>query len=183
MTYEEYCQMHKQYPRLCFIEAMKLAYSGKWEEFCRYIITHHEAMEPAITVFFKDMPNELKYQFLIDCYAHHGDSIPVVRKYVRQMRKWGNPELPHCMEILDEITIFRAGAEDLTKAKYRISWTHDINTAIFFLKRSQEYENRRLYAGRIKKEKILAYNNDRSEYEVMQYSAVYDIHDITRWCK
>lgn len=179
ITLEELKKQKIQWAQKCRLDAIELAKSGKWEDFCEFVITHYESMAFAVGAFFENIPDTMKYKFLIDCYESHGDSIPVVRRYVRQMRKWGAPELPHCMKILDEIIIFRAGAEDITKAKYRISWTHDINTALFFLKRPQSFGMRKLYAGRIKKQKILAYNNNRSEYEIMQYNSVYDVRDIT----
>ena len=77
-----------------------------------------------------------------------------------------------------EITVYRAGEEPIEKAKYRISWTTDINTALFFLNDYIERHAAHLYTGKIKPGKIIAYTNDRDESEVLQYGSVYDIQEL-----
>lgn len=151
---------------------------GDWKSFCDTAIFVYEVMPIAFN-YFEEIPDSMKYQFLIDCYEHHGDELPKVRKYVKQMRKWGEPELPHCCGILDTLVIYRAGAEDIETCKKRISWTLNANIARFFFKRCEEYEQRRIYRGLINKNDVLAYNNGREEQEIMQYNKVYSITDIT----
>lgn len=157
---------------------LKFRDKGDWKSFCDTAISVYEVMPIAFN-YFEEIPDSMKYQFLIDCYEHHGDELPKVRKYVKQMRKWGEPELPHCCEILETLVIYRAGAEDIEACKKHISWTLNANIARFFLKRCEKYEQRRIYRGLINKSDVLAYNNGREEQEIMQYNKVYSITDIT----
>lgn len=160
-------------------DLMKKRQAGDWNAFITRALACYEVM-PEAFYFFDEVPDELKYQFAIDAYIHHGDSIPAVRKAVRSALKWGRPKLPKELAGAQEITIYRAGEEPIDKTKYRISWTTDITVAEFFLNKYMNRHASHLYAGKIKPEHVIAYTNDRNEKEIMQYKHVYEIKDITQ---
>lgn len=154
------------------------AYKNKdWEEFVTIGLTRYEVMPEAFR-FYKEVPDDMKYNFAVSAYQHHGDSIPAVRKAVRSARKYGAPSFPEDLEGVEVFTVYRAGEEPKDKAKYRISWTLDKEMALFFM---NEYGNRHashLYRAKIRREDVIAYSNDRKEEEIMQYRKVYDIEEI-----
>ena len=104
--------------------------------------------------------------------------VPLVRKCVREALKY-RPKNALPEEILSqkEITIYRAGEEPIEKAKYRISWTSDIEVARKFLYvyNYSKYRAKYLYKGVIKTDKIIAYYNEREEHEILQYRNVQNI--------
>lgn len=171
---------HRQYIRTKnnVLPLLLEAYKNKsWEEFITISLTRYEVMPEAFQLY-GEVPDDMKYNFAISAYQHHGDSIPAVRKAVRSAKKYGAPSFPECLEGVEVFTVYRAGEEPIDKAKYRISWTLDKETALFFL---NEYGNRHashLYRAKIRREDVIAYTNDRKEGEIMQYRKVYDIEEI-----
>lgn len=159
-------------------ELLECRAAGKWREFCEIALKCYEVMQDAF-IFYDEVPDNMKYDFAIDAYIHHGDSIPAVRKAVRGALKYGRPTLPEELKGVDAITIYRAGEEPLEKSKYRISWTVSKDIALFFLNEWSSRHANFLYRGKIRPEHIIAYCNEREEKEVMQYGHVYDIEDIT----
>ena len=151
----------------------------KWQDFIDLALSVYEVMPAAFSVY-DEVPDALKYDFAVSAYIDHGDSIPAVRKAVRGARKYGKPVLPDELAGADEITVYRAGEEPINKARYRISWTTDRKTALFFLDTWGGRHANHLYTGKIKPGKIIAYTNDRNEHEILQYSSVYDIREVTR---
>lgn len=175
IDYYEYSKKLEKIQRkqlLPVLEKAKIA--GDWEGFINMALSIPELLKDAFKDFDK-IPNQLKYDFAISAYTHHGDSIPAVRKAVRNALKYGRPTLPEYIRDKDIVTVYRAGEEDIQKAKYRISWTTNKEVAEFFLK---EYKNRHannLYEGKIRTKDIIAFTNSKNEFEVMQYGSVYDI--------
>ena len=164
--------------RQCVPLLSKYMEQGEWQNFIDLALTHWEVMAIAFQ-FYSEVPDSLKYQFAIDAYINHGDSIPAVRKAVRNAWKYGKAVLPPEIANEQAITIYRAGEEPIEKAKYRISWTADYKIAEFFL---TEYIGRHathLYSGKIKTADIIAYCDEREEREIMQYGKVFDIVEIT----
>lgn len=161
------------FPRL-----MELKNAEKWQEFITLSLTVYELM-PIAFKYFDEIPDELKYNFAIEAYTNHGDAVPAVRHAVRNAKKYGRPNLPAAMAAADHITIYRAGEEIITKCKYRISWTTNKDTALFFLNTYAGRHASHLYKAKIKPADIIAYTNDRKESEIMQYMKVYDIEEIT----
>lgn len=149
---------------------------GEWKDFVKMALSRYEVMPLAFS-FYDEVPDSMKYKFCTEAYTHHGDSIPAVRKAVRAALKYGKPILPEDMARQEVITVYRAGEEPIEKAKYRISWTTDINTALFFLNTYTHRHAEHLYTGKIKPDRIIAYTNDRKESEIMQYGNVYDIQE------
>lgn len=151
--------------------------AGRWNEFVSMALSIYEVMPEAFE-FYDDVPDDLKYSFAIEAYQHHGDKIPAVRKAVRQAHKYGKPDLPADLAAVDTITVYRAGEEPITKAKYRISWTTSIETARFFLETYIGRHATHLYRGKIRPADVIAYTNDRNENEIMQYRKVFDIEEL-----
>lgn len=128
------------------------------------------------------LPPEYKYKIPTRCYTNHGDGIPMVRKYVRQARKFVPVErrVPADLRALPEITVYRAGEEPITQAANSISWTTSIDVAKWFYHRAltTSAPNRKLYQGTIQPDRIIRYTDGRNEKEVMQYRAVKNIREI-----
>lgn len=128
--------------------------------------------------FFPSVPDSEKYNLALQVYSNHGDGYDCVREAVKEIRKYGSPELPS--ELDDLIHIYRAGYEDISEAPYSLSWTTDKAMAEKFVV-MQSMKNDKpsaLYEGWIRKEQILAYTNDRNESEIIQYGSVMDVREI-----
>ncbi len=159
-------------------EIESLAATGKWEEFCGKVGTCYEVMPEAFKYYYKDIPQELRRDFVLSCYSHHGDSIPACRKAVRELEKKGISELPSAYRNQAAITVFRAGEEDICKAKYRLSWTIDRKIAQFFFSEFHGRHAAAIYKAKIRPCDVIAYMNDRKEQEVLQYRKVFDVVQI-----
>ncbi len=155
------------------------AYKNKdWEKLCDLVGVFPGTIPWAFDLYYEDMPIEYRRDFVIGCYSHVGDGVPGCRKALRSLPKNGINELPEQYRNTPFIYVYRGGEEEITKAKYRISWTLDQDTAYSFLKKAYKKTSMHLYKGKIKPEDVIAYSNDRNEFEVMQYGKVYDIEQI-----
>ena len=154
---------------------LKLESDGKFEVLANQITLFPELYSISFYRFWNSIPDNLKYETAIDAYMNHGDSFSIVRKRVREALKYGKPDLPEWIKSQKEITIYRAGEEPIEKAKYRISWTTDIEKARWFLYEWNGRHAKYLYKGVISIDKIIAYTNERKEHEVMQYRNVRNI--------
>lgn len=148
---------------------------GEWEQFSIQVQCVYEVMPEAFKDYYADMPAEYRRDFVVGCYSHHGDSLPECRKALRKLPKNGKNELPEEYRDKPFITVYRAGEEPIEKAKYRISWTLDPDTARFFFSKWRGRHAAAIYKAKIRPEDVTAYSNEREEYEVMQYGKVYDV--------
>lgn len=74
----------------------------------------------------------------------------------------------------DDVTVYR-GCKNSQQIK-GLSWTIDMNVAIFFANR---FSKGNIYQATIPKNKIIAYINDRNEHEIiLDYNYLYDITEI-----
>lgn len=179
ITYPEYQRIsYMVIKRMRMPELLNYVAGEEWEKFVDLTLACFEVMPEAFT-FYDRLPDNLKYNFAIDAYTHHGDSIPAVRQAVRTARRYGKPDLPPEIAAAETITIYRAGEEPIDKAKYRISWTTDYDVAAFFFGEYIHRHANHIYKGTIRTADIIAYVDDREEKEVMQYRKVFDISDIT----
>lgn len=158
-------------------ELYDCAVVGDWEGFCDIAILNYQVMPEAFTLYEK-MPEQYRHDFVIECYTHHGDSVPACRKALRELPPNGINELPPEYARMPETTIYRAGEESIDKAHNRLSWTLDIEKAYFFLDSYIGRHASHLYKGTIKPHHVIAYTNDREEHEVIQYRHVYNIEEI-----
>ena len=171
----QYMRAKKEHlPRL-----INSAINGKWNDFISITLACYEVMPEAFQ-FYDEIPDGLKYDFAISAYQNHGDSIPAVRKAVRGAAKYGKATLPAELKTQDTITVYRAGEEDITKCKYRLSWTTDRSIAEFFLNTYIHKHASHLYEAQIRPADIIAYTDGRNEKEVIQYRKVFNIREITK---
>ena len=177
--FEEIKRLHEKYVKESELQLLECRRLGKWEQFIELALCRYEIMPLAFS-YYAEVPDGMKYNFCTEAYIHHGDSLPAVRKAVREALKYGKPALPDELAGQEEITVYRAGEEPIEKAKYRISWTASKETALFFLNDWSGRHAAHLYTGKIKPEKIIAYTNAREEKEIMQYRSVYGIQEIKR---
>ena len=165
--------------RMVFLPKIKeYADNNEWQLFSDTVQGVFEIMPYAFRLFYSEMPNEFRRDFVVGCYIHHGDSIPACRRAIRMLPKNGIKELPSELAIQPYIVVYRAGEEPIEKAPYRISWTCDERIARFFFR---EYENRRaqfLYKAKIRPVDVIAFTNEREEMEILQYRKVYDVRLI-----
>lgn len=155
-----------------------------WEKVSDLIELNPHIMAEGLKLVYRSLPDKYKYSIPVHCYTHNGDRMPVVRKYVRQARKYAPVEarIPAGMIGLPEIEVYRAGEESLDKAAYRISWTTNLDVAKWFYDRAvaRSQPQRHIYKGVIKPEQIIRYTDDRQEKEVMQYNSVRNIVELER---
>ena len=155
-----------------------------WEAVASLIELNPDIMAEGLELVYRRLPDEYKYSIPTNCYTHNGDRMPIVRKYVRQARKYAPIEkrIPAEMMVLPEIEVYRAGAESLDKATYRISWTTSLDVAKWFYDRAvaRRQPQRHIYKGIIRPEQIICYTDGRQEKEVMQYNNVKNIVEIGR---
>ena len=155
-----------------------------WEKVASLIKLNPDIMAEGLELVYRRLPDQYKYSIPTSCYTHNGDRMPIVRKYVRQARKYAPTEkrIPVEMIGLPEIEVYRAGVEPLNKAAYRISWTTSLDVARWFYDRAATFRwpQRHIYKGIIKPEKIIWYTDGRQEKEVMQYNSVRNIVELER---
>lgn len=153
-----------------------------WERVSSLIVLNPNIMAEGLELVYRRLPDEYRYSIPTQCYTHNGDRMPIIRKYVRQARKYAPIEerIPAEMIALPELQVYRVGEESLDMAMYRISWTTSLDVAKWFYDRAvvRQQPQRHIYKGIIKPEKIICYTNDRQEQEVMQYNSVKDIVEI-----
>ena len=132
-------------------------------------------------LYFDLFPEDMKYEYLLYIYTHGGDNMSFVRKEIRRARRYGVPEFPPEVEGQDVLTVYRAGSEPIDRAKLSLSWTLDLDKAIWFknAKELMRLGDCHIYQAKIKRDKVLAYTDNREEKEVIQYRNVFDIVDIT----
>ena len=159
-----------------FFENLKA--KGKWSAMSAYMSCYSEWMAETFEAYYDSVPDNERYKFLIDLYSDGGDRIGSIRKAMRTARKYGSPVLPP--DFGDVITVYRAGDESINKAPYRLSWTTDLEKAKWFMNYSGRMKkaDMHLYTGEIRREKVIAYFDGRSEKEIIQYGSVKNIKEI-----
>lgn len=156
------------------------AENGDWEKVCSIITLRPFIMEDAFDLYYDRIPDSMKYRFVVGLYEHNGDSHENIRHAMTQLRAYGTPELPDWMEGKGVITVYRGAHESVEEAPQSISWTTDRKVAEFFANRNiyRFSSEGHVYEGKIRVDDIIAYNDRRSEREVMQYGSVYDIREL-----
>ena len=151
-----------------------------WQGLSANMTFYSRWLPHAFCSYYECVPDEHRYNFLMDLYAHGGDGIAAIRKEVRTALKYGSPVLPPELDGMDTITVYRAGDEDIKKAAYRLSWSTDREKAEWFMVYSglRKASDMHLYQGEIKREKIIAYVDSREESEIVQYRGVKNIQEI-----
>ena len=165
-------------------EAVRAGRNGDWVT-VRKIAFYEASMAANIFSFLEDiMPAEVKRKIALEHYIHHGDQYPIIRKHVRNSLK-ARPEnwregLPEAVRHLASFTVYRAGLESLDKAKYSLSWTLSRDVAEWFANRQKFLYGQlgHIYKATISADKVIAFDNGRNEFEIIQYRNVKSIEEI-----
>lgn len=138
----------------------------------------------ALNLLHDRIPGDQLYRITIDVYTD--TRIPFPKKRILDLRKIRPSdylkELPERFADIDPITIYRATLSgDIAEVKKELSWTTDIDTALFFYGRNIHIglKDVHLYQGTIEKSKIIAYTNQRNEFEVLQHMSVRNIEEVS----
>jgi len=139
-----------------------------------------------LRVFSDRLSPKYKREIALFHFTDKGDSYPIIRRTVIESlncrpENWRD-NLPEPVRELDTFTVYRAGVEPIENAQFSMSWTLSRDVAEWFAKRQEHYGwgESHLYRGIISAEKIIAYLNDRREFEIVQYGNVCQIEEITR---
>lgn len=154
------------------------AIERNWQAFSSSVQAAYEVMPEAFELFYPDMPAEYRREFVVGCYINHGNNVEGCRKAVCALEKGGATELPEEYRQLDSITVYRAGDEPIEEAARRISWTLDFDRACWFLSEYNGRHAQHLYQADLNTSDVIAYTNERSEAEVLQYMSVYNVMEI-----
>ena len=89
----------------------------------------------------------------------------------------------HDLPRTKEVIVYRGTASTADQAKNEISWTTNKDIAVWFAYRYHEVNSDnlpdlRVYQGVISYDKIIAYDNSRNEFEVIQHRNVRNITEI-----
>lgn len=159
--------------------ATLISLTGNWgHESQKMLCAHAE--------YFTD-PDTL-FNLILDVYVNDGYDFP--KKMIllaKRLAKQISPErrLKGLIDG-DPVTVYRGAwinTLDCATLRTDISWTTDKNTAIWFANRMRGGKlygyipmNPAVYEATIDRNKIIAYTNDRGEFEVLQHMGIKDTH-------
>ncbi|ATW25621.1 hypothetical protein [Candidatus Formimonas warabiya] len=134
-------------------------------------------------IFYSSIPKDQRYDIVLDVYMRSNHSKNLA-KYVRAIKKYRPSTYADDIKTLADstgnIVVYRGGV--LSKNPDRsVSWTTNINMALFFTdycRRGYKGNNIGVYMGNISIDDVIAYTNDRNEYEILQYGSVKNIIQI-----
>jgi len=132
------------------------------------------------------LPAELKYQLACMHYVNKGDTYPVLRRILRDNRScrpenWRD-ELPEAVRDNEVFTVYRAGSQTIDKVRYSMSWTLSRDVAEWFADRNDHYgcPEQHIYRATIAADKVIAYLNERNEFEIIQFRNVKNVVELPR---
>ena len=141
--------------------------------------------------FYDRFSDRELYPLIINVYVNDGYDFPkqliMKAKKIRPEDRFEKPlEEEYGYEQFNDMpegdiwTVYRATYNPIEKVKYDPSWTIDLGCAAWFANRPKRFDQEpmSLYKAKIKKADVIAYTDDRSEKEVIQYRSVYDIEQI-----
>ena len=166
------------YPR-----AMKCVREGDWKEFCEFVAGVYQLFPVVFAdggIFDDEMPYEYKRDFIVQCYVNHGDELDPLVERLSNFDPIGASVLPPEYADLDVITVYRAGEEEIEEASERCSWTLSKDVADFFMYKYRNRHANYLYKAKLATKDVIAYTNEREEFEVIQFCSVYDIEVLDR---
>lgn len=172
----------REFNNRCYDEMMQGIRNGDGETVIDAVLIC-KALRESVFVspgYYYIMPKDLQRQVAIACYAFGGDNMPACRQAVRKLERKGKEELPEEYRDKEWITVYRAGAEDVNRAQYKLSWSLSREALKPFIgfKRDILMQDVKIYQAKIRPEDVIAYTNDREEQEVLQYRKVKDIREI-----
>lgn len=102
-----------------------------WDSLCSLLlISGQNGLRIAFPLYYKLIPDNMKYDLVVSAYTHNGDHVHAVRKALRHARRYGSPVFPQELSQQDVFTVYRGGTETIEKAKCRISWTISQDTSL-----------------------------------------------------
>ena len=169
---------------LMYHKGLKAGVAGNWELVEDAAQCDAETAAALLQILDEKMPSELKYRIALYHYSHHGDNYPVIRRCLRENKKhraenWRD-QLPEAVRANKVFTVYRGGSESINKAKYKMSWSLSRDVAEWFASRNVlfGYPDQHIYRATIPADKVIAYINDRSEFEIVQYQNVRNIVEL-----
>ena len=166
-------------------EGMQAVRSGDWDKVENIASYNADIGYYMIKMYENILPLEVKCRIALFHYTDKGDFNPTIRKYVRKARiirpdNWRDM-LPSSVRDMDSFVVYRGGGEDINKAAYSLSWTLSQEMAEWFTKRHTltNPAPQHLYRGVISADRVIAYINDRKEFEIVQYRGVKKIEVIS----
>lgn len=138
----------------------------------------------ALNLLHEKIPGDQLYGITLDVYTN--SRIPFPKKRILDLRKVRPSDylkdIPEELADIDPVVIYRATLNgDAKEVRKEISWTTDKDTALFFYGRNIHigFKEVHLYRGTIEKSKIIAYTNQRNEFEVLQHMSVRNIQEVS----
>ena len=138
----------------------------------------------ALNFLHDRIPADQLYRITLDVYVN--SRIPFPKKRILDLRKVRPSDylkdIPEELADTDPVVIYRATLNgDVAEVRKEISWTTDKDTALFFYGRNIHigFKDVHLYQGTIEKSKIIAYTNQRNEFEVLQHMGVRNVEEVS----
>ena len=135
-----------------------------------------------LLAFYKRFTNPaILYRCIIDTYTNDGYRFPKrimmkaknIAPAIDPAERFG--DLAEC----DIVTVYRATNTPIGKVHNDLSWTTSKNVAIWFGYRCTErIAPLHIYTGTIERDKIIAFTNERNEFEVIQHGNVKGIVEL-----
>ena len=158
----------------------------EWESVSQYICGYAETGAIVLQIGKHIIPKPIQYQIAIDLYTDKGDLYSEIMDIVKNGKAYRpddwNKEMPECVRNETTFTVYRAGEENIDDAAESMSWTlwHDV--AEWFAERHEHYGQgtQHLYKATISADDVIAFTNERQEFEIIQYYGVREIEEIPR---
>lgn len=135
-----------------------------------------------------NLPEDLCCRIALFHYTSHGDEYPSIRKFVRKAKcirpeNW-REQLPESVRNNEVFTIYRGGCQDLQHVKNSLSWTLERDVAEWFIERNHfrsrfmPIGEQHLYCAEIAADDVIAYLNNRDEFEILQYRKIRNVREL-----
>lgn len=138
-----------------------------------------------LDTFQDDLPLEFCCEVALHHYIGRGDQYTVIRNLVKQAKcirpeNWRDA-LPEAVRNNEVFTVYRASGESLDEVKGGLAWTIFREVAEWFVERNthRNLVEQHLYCGELNAEDVIAYLNDRCEFEVLSDGKVRNIVELT----
>lgn len=168
------------------LKAEEAMLCGEWESVSQYICGYAETGAIVLQIGKNIIPKPIQYQIAIELYTDKGDMYSEIMDVVKNGKEfhpddWNN-EMPECVRNDTTFTVYRAGEESIDDAAKSMSWTLWRDVAEWFAKRHEHYGQgtQHLYKATISADDVIAFTNERQEFEIIQYHGVRGIEEIPR---
>lgn len=159
---------------------------GEWDSISKYICGYADTGAVVLQIGKYVIPKSVQYEIAIELYTHEGDMYSEITDVVKNGKEYRpddwNKEMPECVRTETTFTVYRAGKESINEAAESMSWTLWRDIAEWFAERHEHYgqETQHLYKATISADDVIAFTNERQEFEIIQYQGVRDIKEIPR---